>query len=154
MCLPSDALLQHLPPYFDFSYLRRGVSLHGCDSKAQLLLLYLGLLLLCHPAPPPHPPPRPQEVGSSSRLLLCCHSLALSAAAPDLGHGVAPLGRTVCCCSHPRYVRHCSRLPLRGLTEAYLNIPIFIILLSILTFLYSSNLIVSTIGALQKGFSP
>ena len=30
--------------------------------------------------------------GSSSRLFLHRRSLALSAAAPDLGHGVAPLG--------------------------------------------------------------
>ena len=41
VCLPSDALLQHLPSYFGFSYLGRGVSLHGCSSKAQLLLLTL-----------------------------------------------------------------------------------------------------------------
>ena len=40
VCLPSDALLQHLPSYLDFSYLGR-VSLHGCSSKAQLLLLTL-----------------------------------------------------------------------------------------------------------------
>ena len=41
MCLPSDALLQHLPCYLGFSYLGRGVSLHGCSSKAQPLLLTL-----------------------------------------------------------------------------------------------------------------
>ena len=39
VCLPSDALLQHLPSYLGFSYLGRGVSLHCCSSKAQLLLL-------------------------------------------------------------------------------------------------------------------
>ena len=39
--LPSDALLQHLPSYMGFSYLGRGVSLHGCSSKAQPLLLTL-----------------------------------------------------------------------------------------------------------------
>ena len=39
--LPSDALLQHLPSYLGFSYLGRGVSLHGCSSKAQPLLLTL-----------------------------------------------------------------------------------------------------------------
>ena len=38
-CLPSDALLQHLPFYLGFSYLGRGVSLRGCSSKAQPLLL-------------------------------------------------------------------------------------------------------------------
>lgn len=32
--------------------------------------------------------------GSSSRLLLCCRSLALSATTPDLECGVAPLGRS------------------------------------------------------------
>ena len=37
VCLPSDALLQHPPSYLGFSYLGRGVSLHGCSSKAQLL---------------------------------------------------------------------------------------------------------------------
>ena len=41
VCLPSDALLQQLPSYLGFSYLGRGVSLHGCSSKAQLLLLTL-----------------------------------------------------------------------------------------------------------------
>ena len=41
MCLPSDALLQHLPSYLGFSYLGRGVSLHGCSSKEQPLLLTL-----------------------------------------------------------------------------------------------------------------
>ena len=60
--LPSDALLQHLPSYLDFSYFGRGVSLHGCSSKAQPLLLTLdeGYLLTTTP--------------------------------PDLEHGVAPLG--------------------------------------------------------------
>ena len=33
VCLPSDALLQHLPSYLGFSYLGHGVSLHGCSSK-------------------------------------------------------------------------------------------------------------------------
>ena len=41
VCLPSDALLQHLPSYLGFSYLGRGVSLHGCSSIAQPLLLTL-----------------------------------------------------------------------------------------------------------------
>ena len=39
--LPSDALLQHLPSYLGFSYPEHGVSLHGCSSKVQLLLLTL-----------------------------------------------------------------------------------------------------------------
>ena len=41
VCLPSDALLQHLQYYLGFSYLGRGVSLHGCSSKAKPLLLTL-----------------------------------------------------------------------------------------------------------------
>ena len=41
VCPPSDALLQHLPSYLGFSYLGRGVSLHGCSSKVQQRLLTL-----------------------------------------------------------------------------------------------------------------
>ena len=52
MYLPSNALLQHLPSYLGFSYLGLGVSLHGCSSKAQLLLLTLddGYLLTAAPS--------------------------------------------------------------------------------------------------------
>ena len=39
VCLPSDALLQHQLSYLGFSYLGRGVSLQGCSSQVQLLLL-------------------------------------------------------------------------------------------------------------------
>ena len=62
VCLPSDDLLQHLPSYFGYSYLGCGVSLHGCSSKAQLLLLSLG------------------------------EGYPLTAALPDLQRGIAPLG--------------------------------------------------------------
>ena len=91
VCLPSDALLQHLPSYLGFSYLGRGVSLHGCSSKVQLLLLTLdeGYLLIAAlpdlqrgiaPLGPPAPAQPPLlDVG-----------LVLPAAAPGLGHGVAP----------------------------------------------------------------
>ena len=41
VCLPSDALSQYLPSYLGFSYLGRGVSLHGRSSKVQPLLLTL-----------------------------------------------------------------------------------------------------------------
>ena len=118
VCLPSDALLQHLPSYLGFSYLGRGVSLHGCSSKAQLLLLTLdegyvlttappdlerGIAPLGPPAPAQSPllgrgvvhlgsRPSPRTQSSSSWPFLCCHSLALLAAAPDLGLGVTPLG--------------------------------------------------------------
>ena len=62
VCLPSDALLQHLQSYLGFSYLGRGVSLHGCSSKAQPLLLTFDRWYL------------------------------LTAALPDLQLGIAPLG--------------------------------------------------------------
>ena len=39
VCLPSDALSQHLPSSLGFSDLGRGVSLQGCSSKAQPPLL-------------------------------------------------------------------------------------------------------------------
>ena len=35
VCLPSDALSQHLLSYLGFSHLGRGVSLHSCSSKVQ-----------------------------------------------------------------------------------------------------------------------
>ena len=41
VCLPSDALLEHLPSYLGFSYLVRGISFHVCSSKSQPLLLTL-----------------------------------------------------------------------------------------------------------------
>ena len=62
VCLPSDALLQYQPSYLGFSYLGRGVSLHGCSSKVQPLLLTLDKGYL------------------------------LTAALPDLQHRIAPLG--------------------------------------------------------------
>ena len=62
VCLPSDALLQHLPSYLGFSYLGRGVSLHDCSSIAQPLLLTLD------------------------------EGYLLTAALPDLERGIAPLG--------------------------------------------------------------
>ena len=58
VCLSSDAL----PSYLGFSYLGHGVSLHGCSSKAQPLLLTLD------------------------------EGYLLTTALPDLQHGMAPLG--------------------------------------------------------------
>ena len=51
VCLPSDALSQHLQSYVGFSNLGRGVSFHGCSSKARPLLLTLdeGYLLTTIP---------------------------------------------------------------------------------------------------------
>ena len=72
VCLPSDALSQHLLSYLGFSYPGRGVSLHGCSSKAQPLLSTL-----------------------DERYLL-------TAAPPDLGRGVDPPGHhpwPPACCS-------------------------------------------------------
>ena len=81
VCLPFDALLQHLLSYLGFSYLGRGVSLHGCSSKVQPLLLTLDEGYLLMAAPPdlergvtPLGPPVPVQL-------------------PLLGPGVAPLGR-------------------------------------------------------------
>ena len=65
VCLTSDALLQHLPSYLGFSYLGRGVSLHGYSSNAQPLLLTLD------------------------------EGYLLTAAVPDLQRGIAPLGPPV-----------------------------------------------------------
>ena len=65
VCLPSDALLQYLPPYLGFPYLGRGISLHSCSSKAQLLLLTLD------------------------------EGYLLTPAIPDLQRGIAPLGPPV-----------------------------------------------------------
>ena len=62
VCLPSDALLEHLPSYLGFSYLGCGVSLHSFSSKAQLLFLTLD------------------------------EGYFLTAALPDLQRGIAPLG--------------------------------------------------------------
>ena len=65
VCLPSDALLQHLPSYLGFYYLGSGVSLHGYSSKAQPLLLTLD------------------------------EGYLLTATVPDLQCGIVPLGPPV-----------------------------------------------------------
>ena len=110
VCLPSDALLQHLTSYLDFSYLGPGVSLHGCSSRAQPLLPTLdeGYLLtaavpdlqrgIAHLGlPAPAQPPLlglllPAAGPSLGRGCL------LPAAALDLGLRVAPQGH----CPWPR----------------------------------------------------
>ena len=104
VCLPSDALLQHLPSYLGFSYLGHGVSFHGHTSKVQPLLLTLDEGYLLTAAPPdlecgiaPLGPPVPAQP-----LLV---GLLLWAATPGLRHGVAPLG---CSCAVKAW--H-SRLP-------------------------------------------
>ena len=89
VCLPSDALLQHLPSYLGFAYLGHGVSLHGCSSKAQPLLLTLDKGYLLTAVVPdvqcgiaPLGPPVPAQP-----LLLILDKVA----PPDLELGVAPL---------------------------------------------------------------
>ena len=52
ICLPSDALSQHLQSYLGFSYLGCGISFQGCSSKAQPLLLSLDEAYLLTTAPP------------------------------------------------------------------------------------------------------
>ena len=91
VCLPSDALSQYLLSYLGFSYLGRGVSLHGCSSKVQPLFLILdqGYLLTTTP------PDLERGVAPLGNLHACSHcsvdmGLLLSAAAPYLGRGVAP----------------------------------------------------------------
>ena len=88
VCLLFDALSQHLPSHLGFYYLGCGVSLQGCSSKAQPLLLTLDEGYLLTAAPPD------LEHGIAP-LGLCSHlsldvGLLLSPAAPDLGRGVEP----------------------------------------------------------------
>ena len=97
VCLPSDALSQHLPSYLGFSYLGCVVSLHGWSSKAQPLLLTLDEGYLLTTAPPD----------------LECGIASLGPPAPVqpplLGHGVAPPS----CCPCPQVVGSSSwQLPL------------------------------------------
>ena len=92
VCLPYDALLEHLSSYLGFSNLGHGISLHGRSSKVQPLLLTLdeGYLLMAAspykrgvaPLSPPVPT-HPQLLGQG---------IALLDPAPDLGGGVAPPG--------------------------------------------------------------
>ena len=98
VCLPSDALLQHLPSYLGFSYLGHGVFLQVCSRKAQLLLLTLDEGYLLTAALPdlqrgiaPLGSPAPVQ----PLLLTLDKGYLLTAALPDLQHGIAPLGPTV-----------------------------------------------------------
>ena len=81
VCLPSDALLQHLPSYLGFSYFGHVVFLYGCSSKGQPLLLTLDEGYLLTTALPdlqrgidPLGPPEPTQPGL-------------------LGYGVGPPGQ-------------------------------------------------------------
>ena len=101
VCLPSDALLQHLLSYLGFCYLGRGVSLHSCSSKAQPLLLTLDEGYLLTAALPdlqcviaPLGPPAPAQprllghgVGPPGHRPWLGRGLLLPAAAPGLDAG-------------------------------------------------------------------
>ena len=83
VCLPSDALLQHLPSYLGFSYVGHGVSLHSCSSKAQPLLLTLD------------------------------EGYLLTTTLPDLQRGMAPLGpQALLCLLSPRSLDKVSNIRL------------------------------------------
>ena len=99
VCLPSDALLQHLPSYLGFSYLGRGVSLHSCSSKVKPLLLTLDEVEGC----------------CKQITLVCARSLSHTGPAPTHGtcalpaHTAQALG-----CSpgnRPRPALGCMHLP-------------------------------------------
>ena len=101
VCLPSDALLQYLLSYLGFSYLGRGVSLHGCSIKVQPLLLTLDEGYLLTAAPPdlerevaPLGPPAPMQPLLLGPGVCGCFSWPpplASGATPGLRHRVAPL---------------------------------------------------------------
>ena len=82
VCLPSDALLQHLPSYLGFSF-GHGVSLHSRSSKAQLLLLTLDEGYLLTAAVPD------LQCGSSRPSCACAATLGmlLPNAGPGFPHG-------------------------------------------------------------------
>ena len=75
VCLPSDAVSQYLPSYLGFSYLGRGVSLHGGSSKAQPLLHTVdeGYLLRATP-------PDLERLGHTAQKHTGCHALRRSLA--------------------------------------------------------------------------
>ena len=106
VCLPSDALSQHLLSYLGFSYLGSGVSLHGYSSRAQLLLLTLNEGYLLTATPPdleyrvvPLGPPVPVQPSF-------------------LGHGVAPIGR---CPSIRKRLISIQHLDSRNIYHSYLG---------------------------------
>ena len=80
VCLPSDALSQHLPSYLGFSYLGCGVCIHACSSKVQPLLLTMDEGYLLTAAPP--------DLERGVALL----GPPVPTQLPLLGHGIAPLG--------------------------------------------------------------
>ena len=105
VCLPPDALWQHLPYYLGFSYPGPGIYLHGGSSKAQLLCLTLDEGYLLNAAPPdlergiaPLGTPAPMQP------LLLGRGVAPPGHHPGLRRGVAPPG----CCSSSNNIRNSS----------------------------------------------
>ena len=92
VCLPSDALLQHLPSYLGFSYLGRGVSLLWLLQQSAVFAPYLGGGVSPH-----RHPSWPSTWDSSSRPSCTLAAttpwtwgLVLLATAPGLRCGVSP----------------------------------------------------------------
>ena len=84
MCLPSDDLSQHLTSHLGFSYLGHVVSLHGCSSKVQPLLLTLDEGYLLTDAPPdlergaaPLGPPAPAQFSNNLGVIVISGTLHL-----------------------------------------------------------------------------
>ena len=106
VCLPSDALFQCLLSDLGFSYLGRGVSLHGCSSKTQPLLLTLDEGYLLTAAPPnlecgvaplgPPAPTQPPLLGQKTSQSNHTRTIALSNSM-NLSHALW---------GHPRWVGH------------------------------------------------
>ena len=76
VCLPSDAVLQYLPPYMGFSYFGCGVSLHGRSSKGKPLVLTLDEVYLLNATTPdlecgvaPLDPPVPMQPPLNGRVV-------------------------------------------------------------------------------------
>ena len=120
VCLPSDALLQHLPSYLGLSYLGRGVSLQGCSSTAHPLLLTLDKGYLLSSTIPdlqqgmaPLGPPAPAQPPLLGKLFPAAgpglrREWLLPASAPGLRLRVAPQGHH----PWPQVRGGFSRLPL------------------------------------------
>ena len=114
VCLTSDALLQLLPSYLGFSYLGHGVSLHGCSSKAQPLLLTLdqGYLLTAAvhdlqrgiaPLGPPVPA-QPPLLGCPSQLPALASGMGGSSQLPPLASGSGWLLKVTALASGTRWL--------------------------------------------------
>ena len=112
VCLPSDALSQHLLSYLGFSCLGCGVSLHCCSSKVQLMLLTLDKGYLLTATPPsveggvaPFGPPRPDSCRSLDVGLLLSAIMG-NAGLEETQAGIKIAGRNI------NNLRHADDTPL------------------------------------------